>query len=336
MNDLKVQIQSAINSFASGDLLTNAGTLLKVLGYSSDRTFHLSPNTFAGFWESFGSQTVSFDKDKARKDEWQSIDIIFQLTEDDIRKTHSLFTVKQVDNTIIESYLFFALSLTGDNYTRGDLVRITREINKLTPMPAMILFQYNNFLTIAVIDRRLHKREGSKDVLEKVTLIKEINLVQPHRAHIEILFDLSLNNLTAKHSVSNFVELHNAWRKTLDTTELNKKFYRELANWYFWAIQNVEFPDDAEKDKNIRNATSVIRLITRVIFVWFLKEKRLIPEDLFKQDKLKQILNYKDKNNTTYYKAILQNLFFATLNMEMNTQDKPDSRKFRGKNKGGG
>ena len=336
MSELKEQIQSAINAFASGDLLTNAGNLLKVLGYESDRTFLLTPNTFAGFWESFGNQNVSFDKDKARKDEWQSIDIIFQLTEDDIRKTHSLFAAKQVDNTIIESYLFFALSLTGDKYTRGDLVRITREINKLTPMPAMILFQYNNFLTIAVIDRRLHKREGSKDVLEKVTLIKEINLVQPHRAHIEILFDLSLNNLNANHSVSNFVELHNAWRKTLDTTELNKKFYRELANWYFWAIQNVEFPDDAEKDKNIRNATNVIRLITRVIFVWFLKEKGLIPEDLFNQTRLKQILNYKDKNNSTYYKAILHNLFFATLNTEMNTKDKPDSRKFRGKNKGGG
>ena len=39
---------------------------------------------------------------------------------------------------------------------------------------------------------------------------------------------------------------------------------------------------------------------------------------------------------SVFYKAILQNLFFATLNTEMNTHDKPDSRKFRGKNKQAG
>ena len=58
-----------------------------------------------------------------------------------------------------------------------------------------------------------------------------------------------------------------------------------------------------------------------------------MPEDLFDQRKLKQILNYSDANGSTYYKAILQNLFFATLNQEMNTPDKPDNRKFRSRNK---
>lgn len=38
-------------------------------------------------------------------------------------------------------------------------------------------------------------------------------------------------------------------------------------------------------------------------------------------------MDYSDKNSSTYYKAILQNLFFATLNLEMN-KDKPDSRAF--------
>jgi len=46
-------------------------------------------------------------------------------------------------------------------------------------------------------------------------------------------------------------------------------------------MDNVEFPDDAGKDKEVRNATSVIRLITRLIFVWFLKEKGLVPDELF-------------------------------------------------------
>jgi len=94
-------------------------------------------------------------------------------------------------------------------------------------MPAMILFSYNGLLTFSVINRRLHKKDKGKDVLEKVTLIKDINIHEPHRAHVEILFDLSFDELHRKHGFTNFVELHQAWQKTLDTKELNKKFYGE-------------------------------------------------------------------------------------------------------------
>ena len=78
-----------------------------------------------------------------------------------------------------------------------------------------------------------------------------------------------------------------------------------------------------------RNANNVIRLITRIIFIWFLKEKHLVPDELFEEEKLKLILKYEDPNGSTYYKAILQNLFFATLNQEMNKPGKPPVRKFR-------
>lgn len=98
---------------------------------------------------------------------------------------------------------------------------------------------------------------------------------------------------------------------------LTKEFYSELSNWYFWALQNVKFPDDFEQDEEVRNATSTIRLITRLMFVWFLKQKGLIPDGLFDIEELKKILNYSDKTGSTFYKAILQNLFFATLNTEM-------------------
>jgi len=76
-------------------------------------------------------------------------------------------------------------------------------------------------------------------------------------------------------------------------------------------------------------------LLTRLIFVWFLKEKRhnspLVPEELFQQSHLQNLIDLDDRDASTYYKAILQNLFFATLNQEMNTSQKSDNRKFRGK-----
>ncbi|MFM5955602.1 MAG: hypothetical protein ACKOQ2_00300, partial [Dolichospermum sp.] len=173
------------------------------------------------------------------------------------------------------------------------------------------------------------KLDRDKDVLEKITLIKDININSPHRAHIEILADLSLTSLP---DIQNFDQLHTAWQKVLNTSELNNKFFQEVSHWYFWATQTVTFPDGGEADESLRNATSVIRLITRLIFVWFLKEKGLVPDALFDENQLENFLNPLAAEESTYYKAILQNLFFATLNTEMNTDEKPDNRKFRGKN----
>ena len=103
---------------------------------------------------------------------------------------------------------------------------------------------------------------------------------------------------------------------------LTKEFYAELSNWYFWALQHVDFPNDFEKDKEINNSTSVIRLITRLMFVWFLKQKKLIADELFDTQELENLLNFSDKTGSTFYKAILQNLFFASLNTEMGEKRK--------------
>lgn len=95
--------------------------------------------------------------------------------------------------------------------------------------------------------------------------------------------------------------------------KVTKEFYRDISYWYFWAIQKAEFPKDAEKEENGRNI-AIIRLITRLIFIWFMRERKLIPGNLFDYQKIKQILKDISPGKTTYYKAILQNLFFATLN----------------------
>ncbi|NLJ20007.1 MAG: restriction endonuclease [Bacteroidales bacterium] len=103
--------------------------------------------------------------------------------------------------------------------------------------------------------------------------------------------------------------------------KVTKAFYAELQNWYFRAMNMVEFPDDEDKDKNSRNAKNLIRLITRIIFIWFMKEKRLVPSSLFEKQFVDTLLHYNDKTGSTYYKAILQNLFFATLNTKMRKDD---------------
>jgi len=326
--ETKDKIQNALKDFSKGKFFDNSIGLFKALGYKTERQSKLSRNNYKGFLEEIPGASQNLNATKALTDNWLSIELLFQLTQTEMSRQSFLFDTGKVDNTIIEAYLFFAIELKEIDYTRTQLSDITRELNKVFSMPVMVLFKHGKTLTLSVIKRRLHKRDGSKDVLEKITLIKDINIAEPHRAHIEILYDLSFDKLQSDFEFRNFVELHNAWQKTLDSSELNKRFYKELANWYFWAVDNVEFPDDVEKDREKRNSTNVIRMLTRLIFVWFLKEKdNLIPDELFNKKKLDKLLDYKDKNNSTYYKAILQNLFFATLNTEMN-KDVPDNRTF--------
>ena len=335
MNELRIQkdIEQTLKDFKRGALALNAKNLLNTLGYESELTIDFESNLAEEFISYF-DQFEKLNTERAMVDEWESIDFLFQITEEEISgtgRTRIAFKNRQFDDTKMESYVFFALKLRESDYTRTQLSTITREINKPMPMPAMIIFQHGQTLTLAVIDRRLNRQDESKDVLEKVTLIKDIDSHDPHPAHVKILFDLSCNELFRVHGFSSFVELHRAWAKTLDIQELNKRFYRELSNWYFWAVNNVTFPEDAGENVEIRNATSVIRLITRLIFVWFIKEKKLVPDIFFNPREIEKILMSTDPQESTYYKAILQNLFFATLNQEMNTPQKSNNRKFRGK-----
>ncbi|HAE22191.1 MAG TPA: hypothetical protein DCG47_07700, partial [Spirochaetaceae bacterium] len=322
--DKKRSIAAALTAFSGIDLSSASLALFKALGYATDRSAPFTEKTSEFFLENYTASGVgTFNKDKAKTDEWRYADLLFQLTKDDVAGQAGLLEADRVDDTIIESYLFFVIGLAQAQYTRTDLSAITREINKVFPMPVMVVFRHGETLTLAVIDRRINKRNEDADVLSKVTLIKDIRLRDTHRAHIDILHDLSLESLRTRHGVRNFVELHKAWRATLDISELNKRFYRELSNWYFWAMDKVRFPEGGEQHAEVRNATSLIRLITRVIFVWFIREKNLIPETLFDRRQLGHILKgfLKDEGANTFYPAILQNLFFATLNQKMHERE---------------
>ena len=314
MIPLKDEIKNALQRFIDGNLAENARHLLNVLGYHSQRTMPLEPNTADRFAEHFDPHNT-MNRARGQLSEWESIDFLFQLTDEEIalrNQTTFGFEGSGIDISVYQSYLFFALKLRNLDYTRTQLAQITREINKLTPMPAMVVFQHGQTLTLAVIDRRLHKRVESKDVLEKVTLIKHINLRGPHRAHIDILFDLSHRD----HQFSNFNALHEAWKVALNTEELNKKFYRELFAWFEWAVSEAKFP--IKEERTLKPEQHIIRLITRMLFVWFIKEKGLIADELFNETLVAGLLKDYDRDTGDfYYRAVLQNLFFATLNTEI-------------------
>lgn len=125
---------------------------------------------------------------------------------------------------------------------------------------------------------------------------------------------------------------------------LTKAFYNELSDWYAWAVRIVRFPNkiDDSYDDDKFNAEATIRLVTRLIFVWFLKQKHLIPDEFFDEKYIADnLLNSFEPNaivnlfgkseESCYYKAILQNLFFAMLNSPITPEDKDtiSERRFR-------
>ncbi|MPR09173.1 Eco57I restriction-modification methylase domain-containing protein [Microvirga tunisiensis] len=344
MSEVRANVLSALKAASEQPLKEATTALFEALGYSSRKTVSLdgTPSSFLKFADPSGKLSAKSD---AYVSEWRRIEVAFQLTNDEIpvlaQGNSDLFAGQQdYRASIIESFVFLAIELADRQWSRGALAGITREINRLFPMPVIIFFRYGNLASLAVIDRRPNHRDAARDVIEKrISIIKDIDLINPHRAHLDILSDIALNQVKVRGRgvPTNFRDLYSGWIEALSTQALNARFYRELANWFFWSVKQVEFPSaihamEIEQDPRkaleafeAENQIAVIRLLTRLIFVWFIKEKGLVPDELFRTEQLAALLKdspAEHPDSSTYYKAILQNLFFATLNTEMSEDRK--------------
>ena len=250
-----------------------------------------------------------------------------------------------------DGVLIFGVTLNPRNNdllpTRSQLAEITRSFNReFHYTPVVVVFKYENHIAFANAERLKYKqewREGEK--AGKVSLLRDVDFDNPHSGHLRILSELAISR-SGKKAINTFDDLYTYWQSVFSVSLLNKKFYDELSNWYFWAVKEVTFPseptiedvvkeigkiDDRRLDelKQEHNAKNVIRLLTRFLFVWFIKEKKIIPAQLFdlaylKDNILKDLSPYHEgdlfktvNTKSHYFKAVLQNLFFATLNQEM-------------------
>ena len=185
--DEKLNIQEAVTAFVKDDISKAGINLFTVLGYDTSLQAPLDDKTYEEFKGNYIENSPNaerFSEDKAMTNEWKSIDILFQLTDNSFSGQLQLFDSK-LDPLNPQSYLCFAIELHGNEYTKSQIANITREVNKLFPIPIFIVFKYGEYLTLAIINRRVNKRDNNKDVLEKVTLIKDIIFAKPHRAHVE-------------------------------------------------------------------------------------------------------------------------------------------------------
>ena len=336
---VKKDIENALKKFLDEQMpLRDAAThLLNTLGYYSQRVGNDEIDNDRSDRLVESALLTANPTDKLRIDDWDSFCQIMQVTDAEINQQvtpeqGSLFESSGIDDMLRTSYMFVAVQLSENTYTRTQLADITRFINKEFQKPIMVIFRYGAVLTLAIINRRPNLRDRTKQVLEKVTLIKDIHLDSPKRAHIDIVSDLYLHRLIENEGVNNFDTLDKAWEGILNTEELNKQFYRKLFTWYEWAVKEATFPTD--ENRVIKPEEHVIRLITRLLFIWFIKEKGLVADELFKKAQIQDFLKEDVfDSGDSYYRAVLQNLFFATLNTEIDkrrfsTQTRKDHRNF--------
>lgn len=319
------RIRAVLKDTEGGEFATAARSLLAELGYRSDRTLSDQTGDVNQFIERYPARKAATQSENDFRDEDPTVRIIFQVTDSEIdlppSEQETLFEMPGFNTGNAGSFLFVTVELTADTYPRYTYTQITREINKRFSMPTVVLFRTaHSLLTLAFVHRRAHKRDPQRDVLGDVSLIREINPADPHRAHLDILEGLSLVNRVAwmeSHGKArNFDGLLDSWLDALDTEELNKRFYRELFDWFTLAVKEAKFP--TTEARTLDPEEHVIRLITRLLFVWFIKEKDLVANDLFIKESIEPLLkDYSQETGDSYYRAVLQNLFFATLNTEI-------------------
>ena len=335
----RADLAEALHAFGSKDLHEAALQFWSKLGYSSQRTLRIASKE--QFRERFDSNH-QMREDRASWRDWHEVAFLFQLTDQEIASslTGQLeFAGKgKFERAAYESFIFLAIQLADHRYTRTQLASIVREVNKSFLAPVIILFRHGDTIIIAAIHRRLHKREESRDVLGKVTLIKDIRFAAPHRAHVDILAELALLTLGEHFHFQNFGALHRAWQKTLDIQTLNRTLLcRNPQLVLLGAHSHARFPAGAKKDSDRkRDSEALIRLLTRMIFCWFLREKGMLLDDLFAANKVERLLadwtpmTIDADKAGRYYKAILQNLFFATLATPTPSENSAPARSIQG------
>lgn len=205
--------------------------------------------------------------------------------------------------------------------TRTVLSGLLRKMNrKAEGIPVIALFRSDSGqeLSIGAIERGSRLRHGVGDRLGKVSLLRGIAMgTTVHQGHLRILERMHLN-AAQRQRMTSVGDLEKHWREVFDVQVLNKEFYGQLFDWYLWAKTQVKFP--MPKDSGISETENAeracIRLVTRLLFTWFLRARQLVPSELFDKESLAGFLKSFDPEgeNGAYYNAVLQNFFFACLN----------------------
>ncbi|MFM6025452.1 MAG: hypothetical protein ACKPER_21425, partial [Dolichospermum sp.] len=114
---LKSAIEQALKNFSQVSTSDGIKHLFETLGYSTQREVLLDNQTPDEVLEVFGWE--NFREDKGLLQEWESVNCLFQVTEDEITQNGqgTLFQ-PSFDTDYLKSYIFLGLTLQKPAYSR--------------------------------------------------------------------------------------------------------------------------------------------------------------------------------------------------------------------------
>ena len=104
----KIPTQPAIVSFSAKSLRDAGAALFACLGYKSDRT--IATRSVTDFCAQFDPRGL-LAHPRAQKSNWKSIELLFQLTDEELSRTATLFKDTSVRSSLLQSYVFCAVGL---------------------------------------------------------------------------------------------------------------------------------------------------------------------------------------------------------------------------------
>ena len=246
----KQKLKDALNSFSNSSLFTATKNLLKELNVEIVGTNIEQRIEVKNFAMHFKSKSQSLE------DALSCVDGVYFLG----YANSSVLTSDNGDNDFYKAVEFtqkegkydkmfiFACNIEQEaNITRDFVSALTRAFNKVSKCPVILVLRKGTTITLSTCERMDYVLENSRNKGErmgKVSMLRDIDCLNPHRGHLDILASL------AGKSCSTFDELYNHWMEVFSNELLTKKFYGELYNWYEWAVGIVKFPNDLRTDKD--------------------------------------------------------------------------------------
>lgn len=308
-------IRSALHAFASGDLDCSTSDLLKTLGYTTSVKNHFCRNDFCSISDSPLSDECIINKNNILPDDLKTIDLVSLSWNSNKSFQNPNIINGTTGNTSVDNFQVITADLDNPAYSRTMLFKITRILNKYFSVPSVFLFKYGGHLSLSISCQNNYPA----NLPEKIILIKDISIHNPHCFHINILFRLSVDELPDIHKFSNYSELHDAWWASLDSKKLERQFCGEISVWYNRAVENITFQSKPEASKEIFDKTTLLHLLIRIISVWFIRENNIIPDNIFDKNTIDIIIKdfLKNRESHNYYNCIIQNLFFGVINQKI-------------------
>ena len=126
-------LQQALARLADGPL--RAGVAGPARNARLPQRAHFALSGVAEFLEDFGAVKL-LAKQRALFDSWRAVDIVFQVTDDEIAEQTGQ-AAAFFDRGRIQSFLFLAVELDEDSYNRTHLAETTRAVNRLFRCPPL-------------------------------------------------------------------------------------------------------------------------------------------------------------------------------------------------------